>query len=198
MSTDPATLGGRLPLLDRESLNPAQKKLYDHMMDNVVPWANSAGFVARTDAGQLIGPFNPALLNPAIGAAFLELQSTEETHTSLSQRSRQVVILTVGAVWQAPYELYAHSAVGRHAGLSDDAVRTLAAGGLPQDLTEQEVVAHHVARALSVEHRVDDALYRQAEALFGVEGVMDIVVLVGIYHTVCAILNVFAIPAAAS
>jgi hypothetical protein len=37
---------------------------------------------------------------------------------------------------------------------------------------------------------------QQAEALFGVEGVMDIVVLVGIYHTVCAILNVFAIPAA--
>jgi hypothetical protein len=27
MSTDPATLGGRLPLLDPESLAPAQKKL---------------------------------------------------------------------------------------------------------------------------------------------------------------------------
>ena len=168
MSTDPATLGGRLPLLDRESLAPAQKELFDQMMDNVVPRADSSGFVARTDAGgQLIGPFNPALLNPAIGSAFLELQFTEETHTSLSQRTRQVVILTVGAVWQAPYELYAHSAVGRRAGLSDDAVRTLAAGGLPQDLTEQEVVAHRVARALSVEHRVDDTLFREAEALFG-------------------------------
>jgi hypothetical protein len=107
MSTHPATLGGRLPLLDRESLAPAQKKLFDQMMDNVVPRADSAGFVARTDAGQLIGPFNPALLNPAIGSAFLELQFTEETHTSLSQRTRQVVILTVGAVWQAPCELYA-------------------------------------------------------------------------------------------
>jgi 4-carboxymuconolactone decarboxylase len=197
MSTDPATLGGRLPLLDRESLAPAQKKLFDQMMDYVVPRADSAGFVARTDAGQLIGPFNPALLNPAIGSAFLELQFTEETHTSLSQRSRQVVILTVGAIWQAPYELYAHSAVGRRAGLSDDAVRTLAAGGLPQNLTEQEVVAHRVARSLSVEHRIDDALYREAETLFGAEGVIDIVVLVGIYHTVCAILNAFAIPAAA-
>jgi 4-carboxymuconolactone decarboxylase len=196
MSTDPATLGGRLPLLDRESLAPAQKKLLDQMMDTVVPWADSAGFVARTDAGQLIGPFKPALLNPAIGSTFLELQSTEETHTSLSQRSRQVVILTVGAIWQAPYELYAHSAVGRRAGLSDGAARTLAAGGLPQDLTEQELVAHRVARTLSVEHRVDDALYREAEALFGAEGVLDIVVLVGIYHTVCAILNAFAIPAA--
>lgn len=195
MSTDPATLGGRLPLLDRESLTPEQQKLFDRLVDNVVPWADSAGFVARTDAGRLIGPFNPALLNPAIGSAFLELQSIEETHTSLSQRARQVVILSVGAVWRAPYELYAHSAVARHAGLSDDAVRTLAAGGLPRDLTEQEAAAHRVARALSVEHRVDGALYREAEAVFGPEGVMDIVVLTGIYHTVCAILNAFAIPA---
>lgn len=197
MSTDPAPLGGRLPLLDRESLALEQKKLFDQMADKVVPWADSMGFVARTDGGQFIGPFNPALLNPDIGSAFLELQFTEENRTSLSQRIRQVVILTVGAVWQAPYELYAHSAVGRHAGLSDDAVHTLAAGGLPRDVTEEEAVAHRVARALSLEHRIDDALYADAEALFGAEGVIDIVVLVGIYHTVCAILNAFAIPAAA-
>jgi 4-carboxymuconolactone decarboxylase len=63
-------------------------------------------------------------------------------------------MLTVGAVWQAAYELYAHSAVARQAGLSGDAIRALA-GGLPA----------------------------------------DIVLLVGIYHTVCAMLNAFEIPA---
>lgn len=195
MSDDPTTLGGRLRLFARDSLAPARRKLFDQMMDEVIPWADSAGFLARTDDGEFIGPFNPALLNPATGTAFLELQFTEETHTSLSQRTRQVIILTVGAVWQAPYELYAHSAVARQAGLSDDAVRTLASGGLPDDLSRQEAVAHRVARALSVEHHLDDALYREAEDLFGPAGVMDIVTLAGIYHTVCAILNTFAIPA---
>jgi len=195
MSPDPATLVGRLPLLDYGSLAPARRKLFDQMVDTVVPWAESAGFVARTGDGQFIGPFNPALLNAAIGSSFLELQFSEEAHTSLSQRTRQVVILTVGAVWQAPYELYAHSAVARRAGLADDAVRTLAAGGLPEDISDDEAVAHRVARALSVEHRVEDALYREAENRFGPVGVMDIVALTGIYHTVCAILNVFAIPA---
>jgi hypothetical protein len=34
----------------------------------------------------------------------------------------------VGAVWRAPYELYAHSAVARSAGLPDLVVRALAAG----------------------------------------------------------------------
>ncbi len=124
-----------------------------------------------------------------------DLALAEQKHTSLTKRSREVVILTVGAVWQAPYELYAHCAVGRDAGLSDDAVHTLADGGLPKDLSDDETVAHLVARALSREHRLDEALYRQAEALIGPDGIMEIVVLTGFYHTVCAILNAFEIPA---
>jgi 4-carboxymuconolactone decarboxylase len=94
--------------------------------------------------------------------------------------------LKVGRAWQAPYELYAHCAAGRHAGLSDDAVRILADGGLPEDLSEVETSAHRVARALSVKHRLDETLYRDALCLFGPDGLMDLVVLVGIYQTVCA------------
>ncbi|WP_293314777.1 carboxymuconolactone decarboxylase family protein [Mycobacterium sp.] len=134
-------------------------------------------------------------MTPAISSAFLELAVAEQENTSLSKRSREVIILTVGAVWQAPYELSAHCAVARQVGLADDAVRTLTDGGLPQDLTKTEAIVHRIARALSVEHRLDDALYRDAEALLGTAGVMEAAVLTGIYHTVCAILNAFEIPA---
>lgn len=195
MSVDNHTLGGRLPLYQRAALDPAGQDLYDWAMAAAVPWAEGAGFQARTEADELIGPFNPLLLTPALSSAFFEFQLAEQKHTSLSERCREVVILTVGAVWQAPYELYAHRAVARHVGLSDAAVRILADGGLPEDLSEAETLAHRVARALSVEHRLDEALYRDAVELFGRDGLMDIVVLVGIYHTVCAILQGFAIPA---
>lgn len=195
MSIDGDALGGRLPLYSSEALDPAQKALYDWLMDAAVPWAEAAEFEARTEKGRLIGPFNPALLTPEISSAFFDLVVAEQKHTSLSKRSREVIILTVGAVWQAPYELYAHCAVARYVGHSDDAVRTLAEGGLPQNLTAEEAIAHRVARALSVEHRLSEALYREAEATLGAEGVMEAVVLTGIYHTVCAILNAFEIPA---
>ena len=195
MTADGVTLGGRLPLYDREALEPGQKELFDWLMNKAVPWAEGAGFQAGIEAGQLIGPFNPALLTPAISKAFMEFVLVEHENTSLSQRAREVVILTVGAAWQAPYELYAHCAVGRHVGLSDDEVRILAEDGLPEDLSDTETVAHRVARALSVEHHLDDALYREAEKLLGANGIMDAVVLTGIYHTVCAILNAFEIPA---
>ena len=193
MSVD--DLGGRLPLYDGEALHAAQKELYDWLMNVAVPWAGDANFQASTEAGRLIGPFNAALLTPAISSAFVDLAVAEQKNTSLSKRSREVIILTVGAVWHAPYELYAHCAVARHVGLSDHAVRTLADGGLPSDLTAAETVVHRVARALSLEHRLDDALYREAEALLGADGIMETAILTGIYHTVCGILNVFAIPA---
>ena len=194
MTNGPISLGGRLPLYKRDELTPVQQDLFDWQMREAAPWAEAAGFRARTRAGQLIGPFNPALLSPAISKAFFEFVLAEHEGTSLSKRAREVIILTVGAVWQAPYELYAHCAVGRHVGFSDDEVRTLADGGLPKDLSDTEAVVHRVARALSLEHRLDDSLYGEAEKLLGGKGIADAVILTGVYHTVCAILNAFEIP----
>jgi 4-carboxymuconolactone decarboxylase len=195
MPTGEGSLGGRLPLLDRESLTPAQQDVFDRITMTAVPWARRAGFQASTGTGQLIGPFNPALLNPAISATFLRLQLDEAEHTSVPERTRQVIILTVGAVWRTPYELYAHSTVARHAGLPEDVIQALAAGAHPDGLAGDEELAHRVARALSVEHRLSGPLYREAEDAFGAAGISDIVSLTGIYHTVCALLNAFEIPA---
>jgi 4-carboxymuconolactone decarboxylase len=187
-------LGGRLTLADPDSLTGARRELFDHITANAVPWAQRNGFAANDSDGRLIGPFNPSLLNPQIGKAFLKLQAAEEQNTSLDERVRQLVILTVGAVWQAPYELYAHSAVAHHAGLSDAVVAELVAGDMPDGLPDEEKTAHRLAKALSTSHHLDDDLYRHAEQTFGAAGLFELAVLAGIYHTVCGILNAFDIP----
>jgi 4-carboxymuconolactone decarboxylase len=106
-----------------------------------------------------------------------------------------VVIIAVGAVWGADYALYAHCALARNAGLSDVAVTTLANAGIPDDLSEHEKIAARLARQLSTSHRVDDELYREAEHAFGTTGLFDIAALMGQYHTVCAALTLFEVPA---
>ena len=83
----------------------------------------------------------------------------------------------------------------RRAGLPDAAIETLVNGGLPEELTAEDTIAHRVANQLSTTHHLDDGLYREAENAFGAPGVMEIATLVGIYHTVCAVLNVFDVPA---
>src|SRR6201998_1320340 len=188
-------LGGRLPLADPTDLVGAQRELFDKVTTTVFPWADAPGFHSTTDDGRFIGPFNPALLNPAMTSLSAELVLGEGQHTSLSGPVREVVILAVGAVWQSEYELYAHSAAARKAGIPDDAVRVLASGGIPDDLSKDEKIAAELTRQLSTTHRVDDTLYRQAENCFGTKGLTAIAILIGIYHTVCTTLNLFEIPA---
>jgi 4-carboxymuconolactone decarboxylase len=195
MNTGENALGGRLPLSQPADLSPAQHQFFDHIAAAVLPWARRDGFAATTADGRLIGPFNPSLLNPSIASALLALQAVEEAHTSLDKRVREVVILTVGALWQAPYELYAHSAVASRAGLSASVVAALAAGAMPDGLSDAEQVAYRFARALTADRHVDDDLYRQAEQIYGATGIFEMTVLAGTYHAVCGILNVFAIPA---
>ena len=188
-------LGGRLPLADPAALNPPQREIFDRMATKIVPWANDAQFQSTAEDGRLIGPFNPALLNPAIAAPFLDLQFAEQMHTSLSARVREVVILAVGAVWQADYELYAHLAVARKAGLPEGAARAVAAGRIADGLSYDELIALRLTQQLSTSHRVDESLYREAENSVGAKGLIDIAFLIGIYHSVCATLTMFAIPA---
>ena len=187
-------LGGRLPLVDPANLSPAQRELFDKMTNTVVPWADDTGFHSTTDDGRFIGPFNPALLNPAMTSAAAELVLGERENTSLSGRLREVVILAVGAVWQSDYELYAHTAAARKVGISEDAIRVLVSGEIPENLSKDERIAAELTRQLSTTHRVDETLYRQAENYFGTKGLTDIVILIGVYHTVCATLNLFEVP----
>jgi 4-carboxymuconolactone decarboxylase len=195
MSGQSDTLGGRLPLADPAALNPPQRNIFDRLASTIVPWANDAHFQSTAEDGRLIGPFNPALLNPAITAPFLDLAFAERVHTSLSERVREVVILAVAAVWQADYALYAHLAVACKTGLSQEVARAVATGGLPDGLSEIELIALRLTQQLSTNHRVDESLYRDAETVFGASGLIDIALLVGIYHSVCATLTMFAIPA---
>ena len=194
---DATQLGGRLPLLDPARLTDSQKTVYDRLRATMIRWADQSGFQGMTDDGRVIGPFNPVMFSPGIASAFLDLQDAEQANTSLSERVRQVVILAVGAVWRADYELYAHAAVAHKAGLPDDVTRGLAAGVLPQGLSAQEKVAGRFARQLAAERRIDAELYCTAEAAFGTQGLSDITFLVGIYQLVCGLLTAFEIPAPA-
>jgi 4-carboxymuconolactone decarboxylase len=59
-------LGGRLPLVDPSALTPEQRKRFDSVIANQLPWAKDSGFEISTEDGRLIGPFNTFLRHPEI------------------------------------------------------------------------------------------------------------------------------------
>jgi 4-carboxymuconolactone decarboxylase len=195
MTNPSQNLGGRLPLADPATLTSAQRDLFETLKSTWVVYANKLGVQATTEDGRLIGPFNAFLLHPEVTAKLSEFQTAEATNTTLSQRVREVVIITVGAVWRADYELYAQGPVARKAGLPDQAITALVNGGMPEDLSDHEKIAARLARELSTSHRVGDELYREAEQAFGRKGLFDMVAVMGVYHTVCSALALFEVPA---
>lgn len=191
-------LGGRLPLADPATFSPGQRALFDTLNATWVRYANGLGVQATTPDGRLIGPFNAFLLHPEVTVKLSEFQSAEAANSTLPPRVREAIVIAVGAIWQADYELYAQMTVGRKAGLSDTAIATLAIGGIPPDLDAHEQLAVRLVRELAAHRRVDDALYRQGEQAFGAKGLFDIIAVMGVYQTVCSALALFEVPAPAT
>ena len=188
------SLGGRLALLNPDTLAGDSKALYDRVNTTAVPWSQKAGFESRTKDGHLIGPFNPILYSPVISSSLLDLQGAEEQHTSLTARVRQVVILSVGAALRCDYERYAHAAVAKTVGLSPEAITALRNGQTANDLNAQEDVARRYTLQLVTESRIDDVLYAEAQTSLSDRGLVDLAMLAGIYQLVSGLLNGFAIP----
>ena len=167
-------LGGRIALMEPGTMTGAQKELYESTLKEAVPWAESSGFTAALPDGRVIGPFNVALQSPEIGAAFARLQSAEASRSTLSPRARQIVILTVGAIWQCDYERYAHKAVAQKAGLPQRAIDAVAGAAEPQGLADDELMAWQLTREIVEHHRVSQGLFEKAQAVFGNQGIVDL------------------------
>jgi 4-carboxymuconolactone decarboxylase len=191
-------MSARLPALRPADLGAGQRELYDNLVANEVPQFDAAGVEVISADGSLLGPFNPLLFSPDLGTAQIGVFRADKAHTSLPPRIREIVILTVGAAWGSDYELYAHRIVGRIAGLPQDLIEALISGEQPDFEDEAEASVYEFTRQLTTEHKVDRQTYARAERELGPKGLVDTVLLVGLYSTVCALINAFEVPVPAA
>jgi 4-carboxymuconolactone decarboxylase len=183
----------RLPPLPPETLNAELRNVHDTIVNMVT---GSMPDVVSLDAkGALIGPYAPMLHFPTFGVPALQFIAAVNANSRLPKAVREITILTVGAVFNAQYELYAHEIMGGSVGLSPAQVATLAAGSRPADLTDHEAVAHDVARALATGRVLPTSTYNLAAEAFGSDGVAELVFLTGSYCLIAVVLNAFDVPA---
>jgi 4-carboxymuconolactone decarboxylase len=182
----------RLPLIAPGELTPEQKRLYDDMRKGIA--SNFNAFKALREDGALMGPWNPWLHEPGIGKAIWDLTLAMTANATLSDNIRQIVILVVGARFDAAYEIYAHIAVAEHEGMRPERLATLVADLKPSDLSADESVAFDVAYKLVRGGVLPEPLYRLAVATFGQHGTNEMIYLVGLYAMVSTTLNGFNVP----
>ena len=58
-----------------------------------------------------------------------------------------------------------------------------------------EQAAWRFTHQLTTQRKVEQSVYNQAHAVFGAQGITDMLFLIGAYQTVCGILSAFEIPA---
>jgi len=183
----------RINPLQPDSLGTELRFVHDEIANLV---GNSQQQVNMLDEhGGLLGPFAPMLHFPQFGIPALSFLRTLDMQATLNKRLREVAILTVGGAYGARFMLYAHETMAAAFGLPATAVATLAAGGRPESLTEEEAVAHDVAHALVTGRVVPDATYNHAVSLLGREGVGELIFLIGGYCLIAMVLNGFDMPA---
>ena len=180
--------GPRLPPLAPDRLDADQRAYHD---DSVALIDKKFGglFETRTQDGALIGPWSVWIRQPEVGRAAQALTGAIARLDALPKRAHEIVILTLGARFDAAYELYAHCAVARQAGLSDRQIAALCSGHKPDDLSDEEAVAFDCASALARGGVLPGFLYAAAEKAFGSKGLAQLIYLAGAYAFVSILLN---------
>jgi 4-carboxymuconolactone decarboxylase len=182
----------RLPLISPSDLTAEQKPLYEDMKKGISSKFNA--FETTREDGALMGPWNSWLHEPEIGSAIWNLTKALTQCKVLSDKIHQIAIMVVGTRFKAAYEIYAHDAICKIDGMTEQFISTLVSGSRPHGMTDDEATAYDVAYALSNGGILPEPTYQRALALFGQKGVHELISLVGLYCMVSVTLNGFNVP----
>jgi 4-carboxymuconolactone decarboxylase len=184
----------RLQLLPPADLNAEQSLLYE-ACEKMTQAEEYQGFEVKNPDGAFVGPWGVMLHFPEIAVALGRFSELAQKLPGLSERARQVVILTIGGRFNVAYELYAHAPLGLRAGLRRDQIAALSVGSRASDLSEDELLAADVASALARGGAVPGPLYEAAVAKLGREGYDAVVFTAVQYLALGAVLNAYDVPA---
>jgi 4-carboxymuconolactone decarboxylase len=185
-------MSDRLSKFSPADLDDDQRAVYDAVARGRRAEGPQAFRLVDQD-GRLEGPFNAFLLQPKLGFAWQALGTAVRYETSLSDRAREIAILVTAVEADAAFEWYAHEALGRQAGLTDEELEALRHSRFEAFPDEVEQVVAATVHALCVRGDLDDDEYRRAADVLGSSGVFELLTLASYYLALALQLRVFRV-----
>ena len=129
--------------------------------------------------------------HPELARAFLTFNGHLLLASTLSVRDRELVVLRVAAVRDAPYEWAQHELIAGDAGISPEEVARIrtgpaAPGWSPQDAALLAAVDELVAGA-----QVTDATWAALASTYDTQQLLDLVFTIGAYDLIAMVFNTF-------
>ena len=156
-----------------------------------------AEMISRQRKAPVRGPFAVLLRTPELAeifASFVDQSLSEET-SRLPLRLKELAIITVARSFSANYEWFIHAPRAAQYGIDERAIEDIRERRTPRHLKEDEMFIYDLAREVAETRELSDSTYRAALDRFGEEGMVELAVLVGFYHTVSVVLNMFDVEA---
>jgi 4-carboxymuconolactone decarboxylase len=181
----------RFPIIQPDQMNAEQKKLFETIISG--PRAQNYGgdAVNRVLKG---GPFNAWMRSPEFGLRIQAVGEHIRFKSSIPKHLNEFAILITAREWTSQYEWYAHHSLAMKAGLNPQIADELAAGKRPSAMKDDEAAVYDFCIQLHRNKKVDDAAFNRVKALFGEQGVIDLIGVSGYYTAVSMTLNVAQVP----
>jgi alkylhydroperoxidase family enzyme len=144
--------------------------------------------------GKVVNIFRVLMQHPKLTRAWGKfatyILSDQQT---LGAREREIAILRIGWLNQAPYEFEQHVRIGKQCGLTDDEIERIKQG--PQaGWNKLDAALIQAADDLFKNSVVSDETWKSLAERYNTEQLMDVVFTIGQYNLVSWALNSFGVP----
>jgi 4-carboxymuconolactone decarboxylase len=169
-----AETGNRLPAIKRDAMDDAGKKLFD----------------AR---GQVdgFGPGGIRLYSPPVAQSMESVNDFLRHKSGLDPRLVELAILVTARESDCEYVWTAHEPQGLKAGLPQETIDVVKYRKSTEGLAEKDAVIISLGREVLGKHHASSATAARALSLFGNQGLVNIVSLIGDYAATTILLNAF-------
>jgi len=184
---------GRLPWWRPEELSAEQRDFYDKIAKS--PRANAKRPTPLVDAeGRFNGPFNAMLTNPALSDAVQAVGTAVRFSGKVPRSVFEAIVLMVSVERKASYEWYAHAPIALREGLEEAHLSAI----LERRDSDLESALHpaliELVRATIAHVQPSEETVRAVEAIYGPDGVTEIVIAVAFYDMIATLIRTWDSP----
>jgi 4-carboxymuconolactone decarboxylase len=154
----------------------------------------AAAEISAGPRGEVRGPFLALIHNAELARRMQALGEHLRWNNKLPLPLLELAVLYTARRWSCQHEWYMHEKLARKAGLAPPVIEAIAAGREPQGMAQDEALVYAACRQAHAGGRLDDATFAALRARFGLDGVLDLLVLNGYYSAMAMVLNTAGMP----
>jgi 4-carboxymuconolactone decarboxylase len=139
--------------------------------------------------GAVVAPFVPLLRSPELAGHVQRLGAHVRYRSTIGVRLTELAILVTASEWQQPVEWAIHAPMAEREGVPRALIDALARRERPVSMIDDEAAVYDVSIELHRERRIADATWARALALFGAQGVVDLIAVNGYYALLAMVMN---------